>query len=50
MQQVSEQHFQLCRGEQVLVAHLPVANIFQQNRRDNLPVSEIYVNQSKRIN
>ncbi len=50
MQQVSQQHFGLFRGEQVLVAHLPVANIFQQNRRDNLPVSEIYVNQSKRIN
>lgn len=50
LQQVSAQHFQLCQGQQVLIRHLPVANIYQQHRRSELPVSEIYINQSIRTN
>lgn len=49
LQQVSQYHFQLCQGNTKLLEHLPVANIHQQNRQGTQLLSEIYVNQSKRI-
>ncbi|MFT4925146.1 MAG: hypothetical protein ACI8WB_001236 [Phenylobacterium sp.] len=51
LQQVSQYQFKLCQGDNTLMGHLPVANVREQSLLANGQwVSEIYINQSKRIN